>query len=128
MNTRNKTITISESRFNRLRSLILHTVFLSMDGSKPKTGLYWSGSKSDFVELAYGLLETKCFNNGDVEIQQAIEYLCQMLSLPVPDCYDVFRAVRRRKDSRTLFPDEMKEKLNKRMDDMDNGIFKKRRK
>ncbi|NDV97077.1 RteC protein [Dysgonomonas sp. 521] len=130
MNTRYMTINITESQFVKLKSLInnLHSFFLTIDGNKPETKLYWSGSKSDFVELAYGLLETNSFNNGDIEIQEAIGYLCQMLSFPVANCYDVFRAIRRRTDSRTLFLDEIKTKLNKRMDDMDNGIFKKKRK
>ena len=121
---------ISESQFTRLNNLVneLNTLFKTIAGDKPDTPLYWSGSKSDFVELAYGLLETNSFNNGDIEIQEAIGYLCQMLSFPVADCYDVFRAIRRRTDSRTLFLDEIKTKLNKRMDDMDNGIFKKKRK
>jgi hypothetical protein len=130
MNTKNRTINITESQFAKLKSLIknLHTFFLSVDGSKPETKLYWSGSKSDFVELAYGLLEAKCFNDGDIDIQDAINTLSEMLSFPVPDFHDTFRAIRIRVNSRTLFLDEMKEKLDKRMDDMDNGIFKKKRK
>lgn len=130
MNTNNKMISISESQFSKLRTLIkgLNLFLTSIDGEKPKTPLYWSGSKSDLIELAYGILETKHFNNGDIEIKEAVNYLSEVFSFPVIDYYDTFRAIRRRVDSRTLFLDEMKEKLNDRMDEMDNGVFKKKRK
>lgn len=130
MNTKNKTISISENQFSKLRALIkgLHALLSSLDGDKSQIPIYWSGSKSDLIELAYGILETKHFNDGYIEIQEAINYLSEVFSFPVTDCYDTFRAIRRRVDSRTLFLDEMKEKLNERMDKMDNGVFKRRRK
>lgn len=123
-------ITIPETQFMKIKMLFdeLNILFRAITGDKLDTPLYWSGSKSDLVELAYGILETKRFNEGDIDIQEAVEHLSQMLSFPITDCYDVFRAIRRRTDSRTLFLDEMKTRLNQRMDDMDNGIFKKRRK
>lgn len=123
-------ITIPETQFLKIKMLFdeLNILFRAIAGDKPNTPLYWSGSKSDLVELAYGILETKRFNGGNIDIQEAVEHLSRMLSFPVTDCYDVFRAIRRRTDSRTLFLDEMKTRLNQRMDDMDNGIFKKRRK
>lgn len=114
MNTTNKMINIPESQFSKLKALVkgLHTLFVSIDGGKPQTPLYWSGSKSDFVELVYGLLETKRFNDGDIDIQEAVNYLSEVFSFSVRDSYDTFRAIRMRTDSRTLFLDEMKEKLN----------------
>lgn len=89
--------------------------------------LEWTGTVADLVELAYATLETKKINYGDLDINVLIEKLCNIFSFEVKDCYDTFRAIRRRVGSRTLFLDEMKEKLNERMDDMDNGIFKKKK-
>jgi len=91
------------------------------------SNLKWTGTVADLVELAYGALEAKKFNNGDIDENDLVERLCKLFSFEVKDCYDTFRAIRRRVDSRTLFLDEMKEKLNQRMDDMDNGIFKKKK-
>ena len=124
------TISLTEIQFTKLNTLVneLNALFKTIVGDKPDTPLYWSGSKSDLVELAYGILETKRFNDGDIDIQEAVRHLSEIFSIPVQDCYDVFRAIRRRTDSRTLFLDEMKVKLNQRMDNMDNGIFKKKRK
>lgn len=89
--------------------------------------LHWTGTAADLVEFAYGALETKKFENGDIDINLLIEKLCELFSFEVKDCYDTFRAIRRRVGSRTLFLDEMIEKLNERMDNMDNGIFKKKK-
>ncbi|MDH6309429.1 hypothetical protein M2451_002685 [Dysgonomonas sp. PFB1-18] len=122
------TITIDKAQFEKINRLVgeLNRIFKTISGDKPDTPLYWSGSKSDLVELAYGILETKRFNDGDIDIQEAVRHLSEIFSIPIQDCYDVFRAIRRRTDSRTLYLDEMKARLNQRMDDMDNGIFKKR--
>lgn len=98
-----------------------------MKGQAPETDLYWSGTIAEFVEFGYGLHELKAFNDGDIDISDLISKLGNLFSIEVKDCYDTFRAIRRRVDSRTLFLDEMKEKLNSRMDDMDNGIFKKKK-
>lgn len=90
-------------------------------------GIRWTGTAADLVEFAYAALETKKFENGDIDINSLIERLCELFSFEVKDCYDTFRAIRRRVGSRTLFLDEMIEKLNERMDNMDNGIFKKKK-
>lgn len=96
--------------------------------NKNKTfNLKWTGTVADFVELVNGIIETKRLNDGDVDLNDAINQLCSILSFEVKDCYDTFRAIRRRVGSRTLFLDEMIEKLNLRMDNMDNGIFKKKK-
>lgn len=92
-----------------------------------KSPVIWTGNASDLVELAYGIIETKRFNQGDVDVKVAVQYLCEVFSFEVKDCYDTYRAIRRRVDSRTLLLDEMKERLNERMDKTDEGIFKKRR-
>jgi hypothetical protein len=94
---------------------------------KAKTNIHWTGTAADLVEFAYGALETKKFENGDIDINLLIERLCELFSFEVKDSYDTFRAIRRRVGSRTLFLDEMIEKLNERMDNMDNGIFKKKK-
>lgn len=89
--------------------------------------LKWKGTVADLVELAYGIMETKKIDRDDIDISDFIDKLCVFFSVDVKDCYDTFRAIRRRVGSRTLFLDEMIEKLNERMDNMDNGIFKKKK-
>ena len=91
------------------------------------TPISWSGTVADLVEFAYGALETKRFNNGNIDTIDLINRLASLFAIEVKDCYDTFRAIRRRVGSRTLFLDEMKEKLNERMDNMDNGVFKKKK-
>lgn len=97
----------------------------NIDNLKPP--IKWTGSAADLVELTYGIIEAKRFNGGDVDINATIQYLCDMFSFEVKDCYDTYRAIRRRVDSRTLLLDEMKAKLNERMDRADEGVWAKRR-
>jgi len=37
-----------------------------------KTNIHWTGTAADMVEFAYGALETKRFNYGDVDINLLI--------------------------------------------------------
>lgn len=97
----------------------------NIDNLKPP--IKWTGSAADLVELVYGIVEAKRFNDGDADINTVIQYLCDMFSFEVKDCYDTYRAIRRRVDSRTLLLDEMKEKLNERMDRADEGVWAKRK-
>lgn len=100
----------------------------SQQGEKHlEIGIRWTGTAADLVEFAYGALETKRFNNGDIDTIDLVNQLASLFAIEIKDCYDTFRAIRRRVGSRTLFLDEMKEKLNERMDNMDNGVFKKKK-
>ena len=58
-----------------------------------KKNPHWTGTAADLVEFAYGALETKKFDNGDIDINSLIEILCQLFSFEVKDCYDTFRAI-----------------------------------
>lgn len=100
---------------------------ISLNRTITNSSIKWSGTAADLVEFAYGALELKKFNNGDIDINNLIKQLSICFSFEIKDCYDTFRAIRRRVGSRTLFLNEMTERLNERMNDMDNGIFKKKK-
>lgn len=123
-----KAISLIETEQQIIQWQLQNGILISKKGTSQKTNLKWTGTVADLVEFAYGALETKKFNHGDIDINILIERLCYIFSFEVKDCYDTFRAIRKRVGSRTLFLDEMIEKLNLRMDDMDNGVFKKKKK
>lgn len=122
-----KAIALVETTQHLLQWNLQNRKLTSSIEDMPVMDIQWTGSVADLVEFAYGALETKKFNHGDIDENCLVEYLCRSFSFEVKDCYDTFRAIRRRAGSRTFLLDEMKEKLNKRMDDMDNGIFKKKK-
>lgn len=122
-----KTIAIIETEQKIIQWELQQSSQLTQKDVNLNGKLQWTGTKADLVELAYGTLETKRFNNGEIDENYLVEQLCLLFSFEVKDCYDTFRAIRRRVDSRTLFLDEMRAELNERMDDMDNGVFKKKR-
>lgn len=97
-------------------------------GRKKKRAIVWKGNPTDFVEMANGMIESGRFNDGEVEIEEFVDYLGEVFDFEVNDCFNTFRAVRMRTDeNRTQFLDEMVTKLRKRMEDMDNGIFRKKK-
>lgn len=84
-----------------------------------KQGINWTGTITDLVEFAYAALESKVFNDGDLEIKELIQDLCGKFNIEVKDCYRTFIDIRRRTGSRTLFLDKMTEKINARMNQKD---------
>lgn len=125
--TLNKVISLIDIELQIIQWKIQYRYEYQPEKRQTSSILKWSGTGAELVEFAYGAYETKKFNNGEVDINQLVNQLCTMFSFEVKDCYDTFRAIRRRVGSRTLFLNEMIEKLNERMDDMDNGIFKKKK-
>ncbi len=88
--------------------------------NKVNRGIKWSGTIIELVELGYATLESKSFNNGDVEIKELIQFLCDMFDFEVKDCYRVFVDIRHRSGDRTIYLDRLKEKLIEKMERMDN--------
>lgn len=79
----------------------------------------WTGSKAALIELAYALHAAKTINHGMVEIKQIIAALEGIFKIKLTDFYRVFQSIRIRQSSRTVFLDELKEKIIERMDDTD---------
>lgn len=76
----------------------------------------WTGSKSDLVELTYALSESKCINNGDIQIEKFTQDLAMFFGLEVSKSSRIFTNIKLRKaKSRTFFLDKLAEKLNYRM-------------
>jgi len=88
----------------------------------------WTRSVSDFVEFIYGLYETKSINDGDVDIKELMQFFCACLDFEVKNIYSTYREIRKRVgEERTHYLNEMAEKVNNRMDDVDNGVTKRKR-
>lgn len=83
-----------------------------------KSGLKWTGSLVELVELVYGLQEMGCINDGCSDIKELTAYFGRLFGLEVKDshCYNAYSDMKRRKsESRTYFLDKLRERLNLRM-------------
>lgn len=79
----------------------------------------WTGSVTEFVELGYALIHSKRINNGRIEIKFFITQLSFFFNFEVSDCFNIFREIRKRKYDRTVFLDELRDRLIQRMDSLD---------
>lgn len=83
------------------------------------TGMNWTGSKIELIELAYALHSTNCINNGKIEIKRIITTLEQVFNVELGAFYRIFQNIRIRQGSRTAFMDQLRDKLLDRMDSTD---------
>jgi hypothetical protein len=87
--------------------------------------LRWTGSKTDMIELLYGLQGIGVFNNGEADIKAVAALLEQAFGISLGNYYRIFQEMRIRKGTRTLFLDRLREMVIKRMDSSDEWGVRK---
>lgn len=81
---------------------------------------HWTDKKAAAVELIYGIYSVGSVDNGKVEIAELVKLFETTFHIDLGDVYHTFIAMRNRKNSRTVYLDQIKEKLLKRMDETDS--------
>lgn len=82
--------------------------------------LYWTDKKAAAVELIYGICASGSVDNGKADIIDIVTAFERTFHIDLGDVYHTFIAMRNRKNSRTVYLDQMIEKLLKRMDETDS--------
>ena len=80
---------------------------------------HWTDTKAAAVEIIYGVHATGSVDDGNVEIAELTALFEEVFHINLGDVYHCFIAMRKRKNSRTLYLDDMKAQLLKRMDETD---------
>lgn len=80
--------------------------------------LTWTTKKTYLVELIYALHEVEAFNNGKAEIKQIANLFESLFNVSLGNFYRHFTEIGIRKTGRTNFIDQLKEKLEKRLDEL----------
>jgi len=88
----------------------------------------WTGSIYELEELGYAILEAKSVNNGEVDINQLMEFLCSAFDFKfeMRKFYHAYTTFRKRAEDRTIYLDKLKEKLMDKMERDDNRNLKRR--
>lgn len=116
--------------FKLSRLLALEQLKAHIDNSLPIEGvktngddaLKWTDNKVGLIELAYSLHAKGAFNNGNLEIKQIIAVFENIFHVDLGNYYGVFQQnIRLRKKNRTQYLDQLKERLENRMDDEDEN-------
>lgn len=82
--------------------------------------LTWTASKTDLVELLYGIFYTSALNNGTLNLKQIATFLETTFDISIGDFYRTYLQMRIRKN-RTAFLNRMKKVLEEKMDELDEN-------
>jgi hypothetical protein len=83
--------------------------------------LNWSDSKTDLIELIYALQSRGSINHAAIEVKQLAEKFETIFNIDLGNYYKTFQEIRIRKKGRTIFLDQLREKLIQRMDEADEN-------
>lgn len=81
----------------------------------------WTAKKSYMVEMIYALQSFGAFNNGKMDIKALAECFEKAYHVELGNYYQIFQEICLRKKNRTIFLDQLKESLIKRMDEADEN-------
>lgn len=83
------------------------------------TKLFWTGHKTDLIELIYALQSSGAINSGTADIKEMALACEQVFNIDLGDVYRTFIEIRSRKINQTKFLDKLKESLVQKMHDSD---------
>ena len=84
--------------------------------------LKWTENKVKLIELGYSIHAMGVCNNGQADIKQIMRGLEVLFNVELGNYYSVFlKNIRMRKKNVTIFLDELKNSLIRRMDDLDEN-------
>lgn len=82
------------------------------------SSLAWTAKKAYLIELIYALHGASAFNNGKAEIKQIAKLFEGLFNVNLGNFYRHFSEIAIRKTNRTVFIDLLKERLEKKLDDL----------
>lgn len=106
-----------ENELTKLKRIFGNQINFPVRQNQPS--LEWTGKIVWIVELGYAIDSLKIINNGNADVNDIILALAQAFNKKVVKPYRIFIDILGRKKERTIFIDELKQALLKRMDDMD---------
>lgn len=89
--------------------------------SKKRTSsnLFWTGSKTELIELTYALHSSGAVNSGTADIKELASLFEKLFNVDLGNYYHTFIEIRARKSSKTKFLDKLIKILEKRVEDAD---------
>jgi len=108
----------------KVQEFLINELYASSNNETFGKRLNWTGETVNLVELAYGLYLTGQLNDGKASIAEIIEWLQSHFNVDVGNAYRRWQDISKRKRiAATKFIDQMRDAINKRLDD-DNDLGK----
>lgn len=82
--------------------------------NKQRSKLFWTGNKTDLIELIYALQSSGAINSGTADIKELASTFEKVFNIDLGNYYHTFVEIRSRKSNNTKFIDWLKESLVKR--------------
>jgi hypothetical protein len=86
---------------------------------KHSSRLFWTGNKTELIELIYALHSSGAINSGTADIKEMASLFEQLFNIDLGNYYHTFIEIRARKGSKTKFIDRLEEALLKKIQDAD---------
>lgn len=87
----------------------------NINAFQKQSKLFWTGNKTDLIELVYALHSSGVINSGTADIKEVALVCEQMFNVNLGDYYRTFLEIRSRKINQTKFIDKLKESLTNKM-------------
>jgi len=91
-----------KAKYNALNNFLKYGTPLH---SQPN--LQWTGSKTELVELMYGLHSSKVLNNGKADIKKISRFFEKSFNMDLSDVYKIYSEIKTRQKTPTKFLEEM---------------------
>jgi hypothetical protein len=106
----------------RLNPSVKLTESATVTASRPATSctLQCTANVTDVVELGYALYANGFFNNGKASVKDIMNLLSDMLQISLRNYAQTFYHIRERKINPTKFTGELKDDLNRYIEQLDN--------
>lgn len=86
---------------------------------RKQSKLFWTGNKTDLIELIYALHSSGAINSGTADIKEMAAACEQIFNIDLGNYYHTFIEIKSRKSNNTKFIDILKESLIKRYRESD---------
>lgn len=97
--------------------LVTHHDNPKSQSMKQSSKLFWTGSKTDLIELIYALHSSGAINSGAIDIKEMALGIEQFFNVDLGNYYHTFVEIRARKNSKTKFLERLIDVLNKRFEE-----------
>ncbi len=102
-----------------IETLETNTDNTKLNAMKQSSKLFWTGSKTELIELIYALHSSGTINSGTSDIKELASLFEQIFNIELGNYYHTFIEIRARKCSKTKFLDKLIEALNRRFEESD---------
>ncbi|RAJ19201.1 RteC protein [Gelidibacter algens] len=103
-----------------IKKLQKNTETNKLNSMKQKpSNLFWTGSKTELIELTYALHSSGAINSGTADIKELASMFEKLFNVDLGNYYHTFIEIRARKSSKTKFLDKLTEVLIRRFKDSD---------